>query len=85
MPLIIYQNTDGTNGLILPLLAEGSTVADVALKDVPVGCPFLIVDESEMPSELQYHEAWDVDFSDPDGVGLGYDGWRLAGDPTYEG
>ena len=41
-----------------------------AIKDVPAGVPFIIVDASELPQGIP-QEAWTVDFSEPDGYGQG--------------
>lgn len=43
-------------------------IMEIAIKDVPAGKPFKIIDASELPDEPQ--ESWDVDESDlTDGVG----------------
>ena len=43
--------------------------------DVPIGKPFIILDQSEIPTDTTFADAWDVDLSSPDGVGKGYDAW----------
>lgn len=43
------------------------SVEETALKDVPTGIPFFIVEHTELPTEPQ--ETWIVDFSNPDGYG----------------
>lgn len=43
------------------------SVEETALKDVPTGVPYLILDASELPDAPQ--ETWEVDFSNPDGYG----------------
>lgn len=40
-----------------------------ALSIVPAGVPFLVVDESDVPADRTYREAWEADFSTPDGLG----------------
>jgi hypothetical protein len=81
---IVFEKEDGSVGFMQPVLVPGTTVMDVAQKDVPVGKPFLLVASEDMPSEPIYHPAWEVDFSDPDGHGLGHDGWMLSKNPDYE-
>jgi hypothetical protein len=38
-----------------------------AMRDVPDGVPFIIIDISELPDAPK--ESWVVDFSNPDGIG----------------
>ena len=49
------------------------TVEQIAMKDVPMGTPYLIIDSSELPEDPTYRDAWDADFSQPHGHGLGYE------------
>lgn len=41
----------------------------VAFKDVPAGVPYLFVDDGDIPSDRTYRDAWEADFSTPDGIG----------------
>lgn len=81
---IVFEKEDGGVGVIQPVLAPGTTALDVAKKDVPVGRPFLLIDGHDIPTAPIYAEAWEVDFSEPDGVGLGPHGWMLSKNPDYE-
>jgi hypothetical protein len=47
------------------------TVEQIAMKDVPPGTPYLIIDAAELPEDSTYRGAWDADFSQPTGIGLG--------------
>lgn len=70
---IIYPNADGGVSVIVP---TGSLpTADVALKDVPAGVPFVITTVDQIPSDRTFREAWEADFSTPDGIGIGADAW----------
>jgi hypothetical protein len=40
-----------------------------AKRVVPVGVPFLVVDDSVLPTDKTYRNAWRADFSTPDGHG----------------
>ena len=52
------------------------SVEETARKDVPAASPYLIVDESELPDDsLEYFVAWEVDFSNPTGYGIGHEAW----------
>ena len=64
MKVIIYP----TNDSIAVMAPSGVlSVEETALKDVPTGVPFFIVEHTDLPTEPQ--ETWIVDFSNPDGYG----------------
>lgn len=44
---------------------------EIALKDVPEGFPFWIVDESELPEDDLFRDAWEIPegYREPDGYG----------------
>lgn len=69
---IIYQDDDGGVSIIIPApdcLLE-HTIEEIALKDVPAGKPFKIVDTETLPSDRTFRNAWEVDPSDlNDGIG----------------
>ena len=66
---IIYKNTDGTIGIIIPADC-GLTVEQIAQKDVPTGLKYKIVDVSEVPSDREFRNAWTIDEAElTDGVG----------------
>ena len=48
---------------------------DVCLKDVPENIPYIIVDQSDIPKDMTFRDAWEADFSNPDGYGLGHEKW----------
>lgn len=47
-------------------------IDEVARKDVPAGMPYLIVEDSSLPSDLAALDAMTFDFSTPDGHGAEY-------------
>ena len=51
---IIYPTDDGGVAVIIPAVS----VAD-AMKDVPEGKPFKIVDVSEIPADRTFRAAWE--------------------------
>ena len=51
---IIYPTTDGGIAIVIP--AES---AKLALKDVPEGVPYTIVDVSEIPEDRTFRAAWE--------------------------
>lgn len=70
--VIIYKTEDGI-AIVNPSPYCGLTVEQVALKDVPFGKPFKIIDISELPEDQTTRNAWIVDESDlTDGIGANY-------------
>ncbi len=53
---------------------ESHSFMTVALKDVPHGLPFWMVDESEIPADRTFRDAWEVpeEWGPPDGYGSVY-------------
>ena len=74
---IIYPTNDGGIAIIIPALCN-LTIEEIAQKDVPAGIPFLIIDADDIPEDRSNREAWEADFSDPDGYGVGHDAWFAA-------
>ena len=54
MKKIIYKTADGNTAVIHPIKS-----LDEAMKDIPIGVDYLIIDESELPT-LDYRNAWDI-------------------------
>jgi hypothetical protein len=73
---ILYPNSEGGVSVILP--AGELSIEDVAQKDVPAGTPYLIVEDDVIPSDRSFRNAWEADFSNPDGYGIGADAWFAA-------
>ena len=72
---IIYKNSDESIAIIHPTseALEIMTIEEIALKDVPTGLAFAIVNDSEISTDRAYREAWVVDSSLlTDGVGADY-------------
>lgn len=73
---IIYPQSNGSIALVMP--TGELPIEDVALKDVPAGVPYLFVDATDVPQDLTFFEAWEADFSNPDGHGIGADAYFAA-------
>jgi len=65
--LIIYPTDVG----ITEIFPTGElSIEDTALKDVPTGVKFKIINFSDLPSDLTFRDAWEYDFTNSfDGVG----------------
>jgi hypothetical protein len=73
MSKIIYSNSEGGLSIITP--TGELPIEDVCQKDVPAGTPYLIVEDDVIPSDRSFRGAWEADFSNPDGYGIGADAW----------
>jgi hypothetical protein len=76
MKRIIYQNESGGVAVIIP--TGELSIEDVCQKDVPAGTPYLIVEDDVIPSDRTFRGAWEADFSNPDGYGIGADAYFAA-------
>ena len=73
MQVIIYKQDNGIPAVLVPTAEalETHSIMEVAIKDVPTGKPFKIIDASEL-AELDKipQEAWEIDDADlTDGIG----------------
>ena len=67
---IIYKRDDGSVSIIVPASNCERTVEQIALKDVPTGKSYKIVDVSEISSDRAFRNAWEIDDAElTDGVG----------------
>jgi hypothetical protein len=70
---IIYPNDKGGVSILIP--TGELAIEEVARKDVPNGMPYKIVSLDTLPPDMTFFDAWEADFSSPDGVGIGSDAW----------
>jgi hypothetical protein len=69
---IVYLQDNGVVAVIIPTpeALEQHGVQAIAIKDVPAGKPFKIVDAADIPSDRSERDAWTVDEADlTDGIG----------------
>ena len=67
---VIYQTEDGGVAVIVPAPNCGLTIEQIAQKDVPTGVAYKIVEDSYIPSDRTFRNAWEVDAAElTDGVG----------------
>lgn len=71
---ILYRNDNGRVSVIIPADC-GLTIEEIAQKDVPAGVPYKITDISNIPTDRTFRAAWEADFTEPDGYGIGADAW----------
>tara|TARA_B100000927_G_C16427034_1_gene453915 strand:- start:215 stop:466 length:252 start_codon:yes stop_codon:yes gene_type:complete len=76
---ILFRQDDGTVAIIIPVLTEINpdtdkpyTLEEIAAKDVPTGYKYKIVEDSDVPTDRSFRNAWTVDENDlTDGTGSG--------------
>jgi hypothetical protein len=67
---IIYRTPENTVAVISPAPNWAGTMEELAQKDVPTGLKYKIVEDSIIPSDRSFRNAWEVEESElTDGVG----------------
>ena len=77
MSKIIYLQENGVVAIINPILNDINpatnkiyTIEEIAKKDVPTGKKYKIVEDSDIPTDRSFRNAWTTSESDlTDGVG----------------
>jgi hypothetical protein len=75
--VIIYPNDRGGIAIVYPAPNCGLSIEEIARKDVPAGLPHLILDETDVPTDHTFFEAFEADFSEPHGHGAGAQAWFI--------
>jgi hypothetical protein len=72
--IIAYEKDDGGVAIVIPTneALNQLGINAIALKDVPAGKPFKIVDASEIPQDFTFFDAWEIVIDEPDGSGADY-------------
>jgi len=58
MKRIIFPNDDGGISIVVPIES-----LELAMKDIPSGKPYLIVDAADIPADREFRNAWSADFT----------------------
>jgi len=69
--VIIFLQDNGIPAVVMPTqeCLQTHSILDIAIKDVPAGKPFKIIDASDLPQDIP-QEAWTVSESElTDGIG----------------
>jgi hypothetical protein len=72
MNRIIYKNNQGGVSVIIPApeALDAHGLEAIAIKDVPAGKKFKLIDAADIPSDRSERDAWTVDEADlTDGIG----------------
>lgn len=78
--LIIHKNEVGGVALVIPSqeALEIYSVFEIGLKDTTTGEPFWVVDRDQLPNNMEFFDAWELDLEalgEPSGYGMDYDDW----------
>lgn len=57
--VIIYKSNEGGVTIVIPAIDSGLTIEEIAVKDVPQGTDFEIIDISEIPTDRTFRNAWE--------------------------
>jgi len=60
--VIIYPTINNQIAVIIPVTSE-LTIEEIALKDVPFGSKYLIIDAIQVPTDRSQRQAWTADFT----------------------
>ena len=67
---IIYNRPENTVSVLHPTKEWSGTMEELAQKDVPTGLKYKIVEDSAIPSDRSFRNAWEIAESElTDGVG----------------
>jgi hypothetical protein len=67
---IIYKTAENTVSVIVASPEWSGTLEELAQKDVPTGLKYKIVEDSAIPTDRSFRNAWEVDETElTDGVG----------------
>lgn len=75
--VILYPNQNGSVSMVMPFLECGLSVEEIAAKDTPAGLPYLILEQNAVPVDETFFDAWEADFSEPHGYGIGQNQWFI--------
>ena len=59
MNQILFPTDEGGVAIIIP-----TESVEAAMKDIPSGKPYLIVDAADIPATREFRNAWTADFTD---------------------
>jgi hypothetical protein len=57
---IIYPNDNGGVVILMPAPECGLTIEEIAAKDVPAGKEYKIVNDSDIPTDRTFRDAWEL-------------------------
>lgn len=68
---IVYKNSLGGLSVITPNSECGLSLEEIAKKDVPKNIPYKIIEVTDLPSDREDRNAWDIEFTNEEADGIG--------------
>jgi hypothetical protein len=59
MKVIVYKKENNEVAVLYPAPSWSGTLEELAAKDVPKNTPWKIIDNSEIPSDRVFRDAWE--------------------------
>ena len=56
---IIYRNDQGGVSIVVPAPGTGLTLQEVIERSVPYGASYKVVNESDIPTDRTFRDAWE--------------------------
>ena len=88
MAKIIAYNHEGGLGIIIPVLDDESKINEFASKNIQIGVEYIIIDNSELPSDQTFRYALEVSngikFNSDKAKAIWKNKWREARKPKLE-
>lgn len=75
--VIVYPQNNGRIAIVYPAAESGLSVNEIARKDVPAGKPYILLNTEDIPTDFVFFDAWEADFSNADGEGIGHKAWFI--------
>lgn len=71
MQRIVYRNPDNSVAVLTPTpeALSFATIEQIAVKDVPHGVEYVIINTDEFPPDRTFRDAWEWGFEEAHGVG----------------
>lgn len=66
---IIYPSPTGGVAVAIANPSKYPDLAEAAKKLLPKGVPFKIINDSDLPADDTFFDAWEYDFTNKDGIG----------------
>jgi hypothetical protein len=73
--VIAYLDESGGVSIVYPASECPLSIKEIAEKDVPAGRPYMFVPAEAIPTDHTFFNAFELDFSDPSGYGIGAEAW----------
>ena len=81
---VIIFPQEGDSIALMYALDTSIPIEEVARRDIAPGIPFKVIDASLIPEDIEFLNAFEADFTNPDGYGIGREAWNDEQEPEDE-